>query len=83
MGLCQKIIGLDDAIALRVWPRFVASYFGNLAPDELAAIEENINFYRAIKNVFLYLSGSGGEAMRSRRKDFIFQMLPRGITELR
>jgi len=49
----------------------------------LAAIEENINFYRAIKNVFLYLSGSGGEAMRSRRKDFIFQMLPRGITELR
>jgi len=83
MGLCQKIIGLDDAIALRVWPRFVASYFGNPAPNELAAIEENINFYRAIKNVFLYLSGSGGEAMRSRRKDFIFQMLPRGITELR
>jgi uncharacterized protein (TIGR02172 family) len=83
MGLCQKIIGLDDAIALRVWMRFVASYFGNPALDELAAIEENINFFRAIKNVFLYLSGSGGEAMRSRRKDFIFQMLPRGITELR
>ncbi len=83
MGLCQKIIGLDDAIALRVWPRFVASYFGNPALEELAAIEENINFYRAIKNVFLYLSGSGGEAMRSRRKDFIFQMLPRDITELR
>jgi uncharacterized protein (TIGR02172 family) len=83
LGLCQKIIGLDDAVALRVWPRFVASYFGHPAPDELAAIEENINFYRAIKNVFLYLSGSGGEAMRSRRKDFIFQMLPRGITELR
>jgi uncharacterized protein (TIGR02172 family) len=83
LGLCQKLIGLDDAIALRVWPRFVASYFGNPAPDELAAIEENINFYRAIKNVFLYLSGSGGEAMRSRRKDFIFQMLPREITELR
>jgi uncharacterized protein (TIGR02172 family) len=83
MGLCQKIIGLDDAIALRMWPKFVASYFGNPASDELAAIEENINFYRAIKNVFLYLSGSGGTAMRSRRKDFIFQMLPRGITELR
>ena len=83
MGLCQKIIGLDDAIALRMWPRFVASYFGNPAPDELAAIEENINFFRVIKNVFLYLSGSGGEAMRSRRKDFIFQMLPREITELR
>jgi uncharacterized protein (TIGR02172 family) len=83
MGLCKKIIGLDDAIALRVWARFVAIYFGNPAPDELAAIEENINFYRAIKSVFLYLSGSGGEAMRSRRKDFIFQMLPRGITELR
>jgi uncharacterized protein (TIGR02172 family) len=83
MGLCQKIIGLDDASALRMWPKFVASYFGNPAPDELAAIEENINFYRAIKNVFLYLSGSGGEAMRSRRKNFIFQMLPRGITELR
>jgi uncharacterized protein (TIGR02172 family) len=83
MGLCQKLIGLDDAIALRVWPRFVASYFGNPAPDELAIIEEEINFYRAIKNVFLYLSGSGGEAMRSRRKDFIFQMLPREITELK
>lgn len=83
MGLCKKLIGLDDAIALRVWPRFVASYFDNPAPEELAAIEENINFYRAIKNVFLYLCGSGGEAMRSRRKDFIFQMLPRDITELR
>ncbi len=83
MGLCQKLIGLDDAIALRMWPRFVASYFGNPAPEELAVIEENINFYRAIKNVFLYLSGSGGEAMRSRRKDFIFQMLPKDITELR
>jgi uncharacterized protein (TIGR02172 family) len=83
MGLCQKIIGLDDAIALRVWPRFVASYFGNPAPDELASIEENINFFRVIKNVFLYLSGSGGEAMRSRRRDFIFQMLAREITELR
>jgi uncharacterized protein (TIGR02172 family) len=82
LGLCQKIIGLDDAIALRVWPKFVATYFGNPAPDDLAAIEENINFYRAIKNVFLYLSSSGGEAMRSRRKDFIFQMLPREITEL-
>lgn len=83
MGLCQKLIGLDDAIALRMWPMFVASYFGNPAPDELARIEENVNFYRAIKNVFLYLSGSGGEAMRSRRKTFIFQMLPREITELR
>jgi uncharacterized protein (TIGR02172 family) len=83
MGLCQKIIGLDDAIALRVWQRFVANYFDNPAPDELAAIEENINFYSAIKSVFLYLSGSGGEAMRSRRKDIIFQNLPRGITELR
>ncbi len=83
MGLCNKIIGLDDAIALRVWSKFVASYFGNPAPDQLAAIDENINFYRAIKNMFLYLSGSGGEAMRSKRKDFIFQMLPREITELK
>ncbi|MFA7002939.1 MAG: anti-sigma factor antagonist [Verrucomicrobiia bacterium] len=83
MGLCQKIIGLDDAIALRVWSKFVPIYFGNPAPDELSAIEENINFYRAIKNMFLYLSGSGGEAMRSRRKDFIFQMLPKEITELK
>lgn len=83
LGLCQKIIGLDDAIALRVWPMFVARYFSNPSPDELAAIEENINFYRAIKNVFLYLSGSGGEAMRSRRKGFIYEMLPREITELR
>jgi len=82
MGLCQKIIGLDDAIALRVWAKFVASYFGNPASDDWEAIQENINFFRAVKNVFLYLSGSGGEAMRSRRKDFIFQMLPRGITEM-
>ncbi len=65
MGLCQKLIGLDDAIALRMWPRFVASYFSNPDTEELAVIEENINFYRAIKNVFLYLCGSGGEAMRS------------------
>ena len=82
MGLCRKIIGLDDSIALRVWPMFVSGYFGNPLPKELAAIEENNNFYRAIKNVFLYLCGSGGEAMCSRRRDFIFQMLPRDITEL-
>jgi uncharacterized protein (TIGR02172 family) len=83
MGLCHKIIGLDDAIALRVWPKFIATYFGNPAPDELDAIDERIRFYRAIKNVFLYLSGSGGEAMRSRRKEFIFQMLPGNITEMK
>jgi len=82
MGLCNKIIGLDDALALRVWQKFVEVYFGRQTPGAFAVIDENINFHRAIKNVFLYLSGSGGEAMRALRKDIIFQMLPKKITEL-
>ena len=83
MGLCHTFIGLSDAIAVRVWKKFVASYFGHPAPDALAVIEENIEFYRAIKNVFLYLCRSGGETMRSRRKEFIFQMLPKEFAQLR
>ena len=62
-------------------PRHLKSEF--LSTSALAAIEENIDFYRAIKNVYLYLCGSGGEPMRSRRKDFVFQMLPQEFAQLR
>lgn len=80
-GLCQKIIGLDNGIARRVWPLFLARYFNNPPPDELAAIEENLRFYQAIRNVLLYRSGTGGESMRARRKEMILQLLPREITQ--
>ncbi len=80
-GLCEKIIGLDNGIARRVWPMFVARYFNNPPPDELAAIEENVRFYQAIRNVLLYRSGAGEESMRARRKEVILQLLPREITQ--
>ncbi len=83
LGLCYKFTGLGDANAMRVWEKFVASYFDHPDSEALAVIEENIDFYRAIKNVFLYLCNSGGETMRSRRKDFIFQMLPKEFAQLK
>ncbi len=83
MGLCHRIIGLNDEIAPRVWQLFIGKYLGHPAPDEFAALDGKINFFRAVKNVFLYLSGSGGEAMRSRRRDFIFEMLPPEIAALK
>ena len=78
-GLCQKIIGLDNGIARRVWPLFLARYFNDPSPTELAAIDESVQFYQAIRNVFFYQVGTGGEAMRSRRKEIIFQLLPTEI----
>jgi len=48
----------------------------------LKAIEADIDFYRAIKNVYQYLCGSGGETMRA-RKDFIFQIMPKDFAELK
>jgi hypothetical protein len=83
LGLCHKFIGLGDANAMRVWQMFVAGYFDNPEPDALKAIEADIDFYRAIKNVYLYLCSSGGETMRARRKDFIFQMLPKEFADLK
>ena len=83
LGLCHKFIGLGDANAMRVWQMFVVGYFDNPDPDALKAIEADIDFYRAIKNVYLYLCGSGGETMRARRKDFIFQMMPKDFAELK
>ncbi len=80
-GLCQKIIGLDNGIARRVWPLFVARYFNNPPPDELAAIEENIRFFQAIRNVLLYRCGTGGDSMRARRREMILQLLPKEITQ--
>lgn len=82
MGLCNKIIGLNDELAPRVWEKFVGAYFGRQTSAEFAVIDAKINFFRAIKNVFLYLSGSGGESMRARRRAIIFQMLPKEIAEM-
>lgn len=83
LGLCHKFTGLGDTNAMRVWQMFVAGYFDNPNPDALKVIEADIDFYRSIKNVYLYLCGSGGETMRARRKDFIFQTLPKEFAELR